>query len=388
MAESVDSSQEIPPAPASEDASAQLNHLVTHATALYAKKSYGEAADLYSEATALQAEINGEMNPDNADLLYAYGRCLYKVAVEKSDVLGDKVAGEKKKKGQPGDRVPKKQAKRTGNGEGSSTGGVITAALTQPNDGEEKTAEELVTAVVEEKDGPVMDEDALPPSNKPFFQIAGDENWDDSDEEEGEDANGEAQEPDEDDLANAYEILDVARVLLDQRLRDLSQLDRKGKGVAENTGARQIKERLADTRDLQAEISLENERFADAITDERASLTLKKDLFPPESELIAEAHYKLSLALEFAAVTVEKDENGETKPGQDGQVDEAMRAEAASEMEAAILSTRLRIRKEESALSSVGEEERLTTERKIVDVKEIVEEMEQRVSPESYTRMI
>ncbi|KAI9661280.1 MAG: hypothetical protein M1821_009607 [Bathelium mastoideum] len=381
MADPVDSTQEAPLAPpAADDSSAQLSHLIERADALYAKRSYAEAADLYSQATALQAEANGEMNPANADLLYAYGRCLYKVAVDKSDVLGDKVAGEKKK-GHQTNGAPKKEAKRRENGEGSSAKGLIATTIEEGKDDGDRTAEEVVTAVVEEKDGFATDSKPQAADNKPFFQITGDENWDNSDDED-DDADGEAgeaQEAEEDDFANAYEILDVARVLLDRRLEELLQSYGKGKGTTENAEVRQAKERLADTHDLQAEISLENERFADAITDERASLKLKQELYAEDSELIAEAHYKLSLALEFASVTVEKDENGEPKAGQTGQVDETMRAEAVTEMEDAIESTKLRVIKEERQLTMLGEEERQASEARITEVKDIIEEMEQRL---------
>ena len=385
MAESTDPGSTTPAAPTTEDAAIKLNDLITHATALYAKKSYAEAADLYSEATALQAEINGEMDTANADLLYAYGRCLYKVAVDKSDVLGDKVAGDPKKGQQPNENTKDKDRRR-GNGEGSSTRPIMAEAIAGTNEGEDRTAEGIVTAVVEEKDGPIMDKATRTATNKPFFQITGDENWEDSDDDDdAEAADGEASETheaQEDDFANAYEILDVARVLLDRRLQGLLEAQGKGKGTTENAEARQVKERLADTYDLQAEISLENERFTEAIPDERKSLQLKQELYPPESELIAEAHYKLSLALEFASVTIEKDENGDPKPGQNAQVDEKMRAEAVAEMEAAIASTKSRVRNEEKALSSLDEEERQTKAKKIAEVKEIVEEMEQRVSLE------
>ena len=43
-------------------------------------------------------------------------------------------------------------------------------------------------------------------------------------------------------------------------------------------------------------------RFASAVPDLRSSLTVKQELYPEESEIIAEAHYMLSLALEFASI--------------------------------------------------------------------------------------
>lgn len=75
-----------------------LDGLIAKATAKYAVKDYSAAAELYSQATELQAELNGEMSVQNADLLYLYGRCLYHVAVQNSDVLGTKVAGEGKRR--------------------------------------------------------------------------------------------------------------------------------------------------------------------------------------------------------------------------------------------------------------------------------------------------
>lgn len=85
---------------------AQLDHLKARATLKYSIKDYNAAAELYSEATELQAELNGEMSSLNADLLYKYGRCLYHVAVKNSDVLGLKVAGEK---GGDGSKARKRQ---------------------------------------------------------------------------------------------------------------------------------------------------------------------------------------------------------------------------------------------------------------------------------------
>ena len=92
---------------------ALLDDLKAQATLKYSVKDYDVAAELYSQATELQAELNGEMSAQNADLLYAYGRCLYHFAVKNSDVLGSKVAGEKQEGG-PGRSKGKKAAKQSG----------------------------------------------------------------------------------------------------------------------------------------------------------------------------------------------------------------------------------------------------------------------------------
>ena len=70
----------------------KFNALKASATQQYSLKNYGAAADFYSEAAEVQDEIYGEMSPENADVLYQYGRCLYHLAVSNSDVLGGKVA--------------------------------------------------------------------------------------------------------------------------------------------------------------------------------------------------------------------------------------------------------------------------------------------------------
>jgi HAT1-interacting factor 1 len=345
-----------------EELAAKLGQLKASATQQYSLKNYDAAAEFYSEAAEVQDRINGEMSPENADLLYQYGRCLYHVAVSKSDVLGGKVASTEE---------PKRKKRKVEKAEASA--GVIGDAL---KSGEEKLAEDVVEAAVEDKECVRKEEEAAP-SSKPFFQITGDEHWTDSEEEEEEGEEGAEQgaEEEEDDFATAYEILDMARVLLSKKLA--AAQEKAGKGTTELPEVRAIKERLADTHDLQAEISLENERFQDAINDTRDALNLKLELCPEESSLVAEAHFKLSLALEFASVTsTADDENSETKVG---QVDENLRREAAAEMEKAIASSKLRIAKEEALIATDDASKAEERKKAIADVKEIVTDMQQRL---------
>ncbi|RMZ06667.1 hypothetical protein D0860_05447 [Hortaea werneckii] len=347
----------------------KLDHLKASATKEYSLKNYAAAAEFYSEAAEVQDQLNGEMVPENADLLYQYGRCLYHVAVSKSDVLGGKVAGGEEPKRKKRKVAAESSAAGAADGDGSA---VIGDAL---KSGEQKMAEGVGEAAAEQKDG-AKKEEKPGAGNNPYFQITGDENWTDS--EDDEEAEAEAEE-EEDDFATAYEILDMARVLLGRKMESLQQLAGKGKGTIEQPEVRQLKERLADTHDLQAEISLENERFSDAINDTRDALALKLELYPQESSLIAEAHFKLSLALEFASVTStdnDGDENSETKVA---QVDESLRSEAAGEMEKAIASCRLRITKEEASLQDVDSAKVEERKKSIEDVKEMVTDMEQRL---------
>lgn len=230
-----------------------LADLAAKASALYLQKNYEEAAEVYAQASEMQAELNGEMSPENADILFLYGRSLFKVGQAKSDVLGT-AGGEKKKPS--GTSASKPKPKKTE--AGSSKAADPTTAEKIVEEGVAAAAEEAVTSEVKE---------AQPTTGakKSLFQFTGDEDFEDSDEEE--EAEGdEGEEEEDDDLAVAFEILDLARVLFEKSLNaaDVEQ-DGEGKGKekaeeGDNPATRHIKERLADTHDLLAEISLENEK--------------------------------------------------------------------------------------------------------------------------------
>ena len=354
---------------------AKLEQLKANATQQYSLKNYSAAAEFYSEAAEVQDQVNGEMSPDNSDLLYQYGRCLYHLGVSKSDVLGGKVAGNNN-----GSEEPKRKKRKTAAPVAeSSAAGEEKAVANALKNGEQKLAG--VEEQEGETEGDVKAEAAVPAaasSSKPFFQITGDENWTDSEgeDDEGEDAGEgeEGEEEEDDDFAIAYEILDVARVLLGRKLESLD---------ASSPEARQVKERLADTHDLQAEIKLENEQFADAVTDAKSALSFKLQLYPQESGMIAEAHYKLAIALDFASLpvsTAEEEEEGQKNgaasssaaPKEEPKVNEEMRAEAATEMEKAIASCQLRIRSTEAS----GKPQAAST---IADIKSMVSEMKNRL---------
>jgi HAT1-interacting factor 1 len=346
---------------------AQLEQLKASATQQYSLKNYSAAAEFYSEAAEVQDKVNGEMSPDNSDLLYQYGRCLYHLGVSRSDVLGGKVAGNNNGGSEEPKRKKRKTAAPAAESSAAGTDKTIADAL---KNGEQKLAG--VEEENEEEDGKA--EPTAASSSKPFFQITGDENWTDSEEEEeddGEDAGeGEEEEEEDDDFAIAYEILDVARVLLGRKLENLD---------ASSPEARQVKERLADTHDLQAEIKLENEQFADAVTDAKAALSFKLQLYPQESGMIAEAHYKLAIALDFASLPVTSAEDEEqigtassSAPKEEPKVNEEMRAEAATEMEKAIASCMLRIQATEAS----GKPQAAST---IADIKSMISEMKNRL---------
>ncbi|PYH84937.1 tetratricopeptide repeat domain protein [Aspergillus uvarum CBS 121591] len=330
------------------DDRASLDNLIIQAAAKDAIKDFSAAAELYSEATELQAKLNGELALDNADLLFAYGKALYNVAVSKSDVLGSKVATE----------PPSQSNKPTPKAESVIQDAIVQAQSAEPGS--------------EVKAKPTDD------TSRPYFQFTGDENFDDSDTEDEDDPPLVEEEEEEDDFANAYEVLDLARILYQKKLNAFEEDVGKGKSVEAPSNLKQIKERLADTYDLQAEISLEAERFADAVADLRTALSLRQSLFPMEDPSVAECHYKLSLALEFGSVSKANDD----AQTEDGKVDEEMRKEAIIQMEHAIESCRVRMAQEQAKSDmnvSPDEVQAIAMKRKIANVKDIISDMEQRL---------
>ncbi|KAI1362313.1 hypothetical protein F5Y08DRAFT_312410 [Xylaria arbuscula] len=372
VASAVGTPQSMPPMDPEERAKSlnvSLADMIAKATALFHSKKYDEAAEIFSSAAERQAELNGEMAPENADVLFLYGRCLFKVGQSNSDVLGGKAPAEKKKKpsGAATTKAKKPQAE-------PSTADAPDSEKTEVAE----ATDEGVATIAEKADA---EEEKLPDAKKNLFQFTGDENFEDSGDEE--EADGEGQEEDEeedDDLAVAFEILELSRVLFEKQLEEANTTEGPDKDVSadENKLVRHMKERLADIHDLLAEISLENEKFPEAIKDCRATLKYKEGLYPEESEVIAEAHFKLSLALEFASMTTTGEENA---AGGLKTVDENMRTEAAEELEKAINSTKLKLQNKEVELAtSHAPEDNDETRKQITDVKEMIADMEQRLT--------
>lgn len=128
-----------------------LADLSAKGATLYAHKNYEEAAEIFSEASVLQAEINGETAPENAEVLFHYGRSLFKVGQSKSDVLGGSAPDAKPPKGN---------------------------ALPKPAATGDKTADEKASSSKEDA------ADKGPSANKPLFQFTGDEHLDGSDDDD------------------------------------------------------------------------------------------------------------------------------------------------------------------------------------------------------------
>ena len=355
----------------------RLAELIARATAEYALKHYPEAAELYSKATEIQAEVNGDLAVENADLLYAYGKCLYFLAQQTSTVLGGTAASAQLSAKK--DKKPTKKRKISG----TQTNGDAIATKIETTTSDGATDVKVADVVPEE----VLKADADPDSEKSYFQIEGDApGWDsDEDDEEQEEQPAPEDEEEQDDFSDAYEMLDLARVLylkkLDQNEQSTLEASEEGKYVPSidlDPSVKEVKTRIADIHDLQAEVWLEGENFGAASEDLQKCLALMEELEAPESSLLAECHYKLSLALEFNSQSQTRDQDG--NPVGEIEVDWNIRNEAIVQQEKAIESCKLRIAKETKRVEALeAGKEKDKTMAAIEDVQDMVSQMEQRL---------
>ncbi|EJD43852.1 hypothetical protein AURDEDRAFT_185418 [Auricularia subglabra TFB-10046 SS5] len=241
-----DLASEAAASPAKPDDKANgLDAPVERARKAVALKNWSEAIEQYSIALEYVTEKHGEKPPiEYADLYFDYGKALLESAISSNAVLG------KAEEEEP----PVAEDKA-----GSSKAGASDARFHFGGDAED-------------------DDDAV--------DLLGDAQKEGADDDDDEQANGGDENDDdepEDDFNAAWEVLDVARTLYEQ---------------GADADAR-LKLRLADTLIALGDISLETEKFDQAIDDYSAGLKLKQELLPLASRHIAEAHFKLSIAYDL-----------------------------------------------------------------------------------------
>ncbi|KAJ6620654.1 hypothetical protein B0H10DRAFT_2021293 [Mycena sp. CBHHK59/15] len=223
-----------------------LETSIEHARRAFALQKYEQAVDFYATALELITNTHGDDAPETADLYFAYGKALLENAITQSSVLGKEHPEEGAEDEEPVEST-------SGNGPILSFSGDA-----------------------EEADDPAID----------LFSAA--QNMEDADDaaaDDGED--GEDAEP-EDDFNAAWEVLDLARAIYVKQTED-------------GADDEDVKLKLADTYITLGDVSLETEKFDQAITDYEAGLTLKVGLLPVSSRQIAEAHYKLSMVLDLTS---------------------------------------------------------------------------------------
>ncbi|KAJ7156100.1 hypothetical protein C8R43DRAFT_999365 [Mycena crocata] len=218
-----------------------LDAAIEHAKRAFALEKYEQAVDFYATALELMTKKCGEDAPETADLYFSYGKALLENAISQSSVLGKD----------------------------------------QPEDGAEDEPAETTNAPILSFSGDA--EDTEDPAVD-LFSAAQD--MADEDEAAAADEEGDDAEP-EDDFNAAWEVLDLARAIYAKQTEDGADED--------------VQLKLADTYIALGDVSLETEKFDQAITDYEAGLALKDGLLPRSSRQIAEAHYKLSMVLDLTS---------------------------------------------------------------------------------------
>ncbi|KAH9839941.1 uncharacterized protein C8Q71DRAFT_892623 [Rhodofomes roseus] len=230
-----------------------MEEAIEQAKRAFALRKYEQSVDHYATVLELATERYGEKGPEMADLYFAYGKALLENAIAQSSVLGKEQAEE--------------AARPVAEGSEAAGPGKF---LSFSGDAEDD-AEPIVPGSKE--DVPV---DLFGEARKAAEQ---EEEEEEEEEEEGEDA-----EP-EDDFNAAWEVLDLARAIYEKQQEESDE----------------VKLKLADTFLALGDVSLETEKFEQAIADYSQALALKVDLLPRSSRQIAEAHYKLSIVLDLTS---------------------------------------------------------------------------------------
>lgn len=159
-----------------------LADLTARASGLYAQKKFDEAAEVYAQAAEMQAEMNGEMSPENAEILFLYGRSLFKVGQGKSDVLGGKAPATDA--GKPKQKKASKKANGAPKAEAEPEPASAAAAEDKTETPEaDRVAQEAVKIIADDTSAGQAEKKEVE-AKKPLFQFTGDENWADSDEED------------------------------------------------------------------------------------------------------------------------------------------------------------------------------------------------------------
>ncbi|KAI0675933.1 hypothetical protein C8Q78DRAFT_1007231 [Trametes maxima] len=218
-----------------------LEDTIEHAKRAFALKKYEQSVEHYASALEIATKKYGEQASETADLYFAYGKALLENAITQSGVLG---------KQEQEDVEDSKEAANSG------------AFLSFSGDADDDHPGEDVAV------------DLFAEAQKAAEEMdAAEEDEDDDD-----------AEP-EDDFNAAWEVLDLARAIYEKNQEESDE----------------VKLKLADIYITLGDVSLETEKFDQAITDYTAGLALKTDLLPLSSRQIAEAHYKLSIVLDLTS---------------------------------------------------------------------------------------
>ncbi|KAJ2937882.1 hypothetical protein O0L34_g18704 [Tuta absoluta] len=241
-----------------------------------AVKDFSAAVETLATACELLAKEHGDTADQCAEAYLWYGKSLLGLSREESGVLGDGMPGANAEEGEDEDEEGDANEE---NGEAEPTEN----GKADPAENGEAAPKE--NGVAEKLEAESTSKDDEPSSSKP-------ETAEEPAASNGEDANDEsvANLENEDDVENlqlAWEMLDLSRSILENRVQD-------GGGEA----ARAL---LADAHLALGEVALESETYDKAVADMQSCLELQKELYRGDDRRIAETHYQIGLANSLAS---------------------------------------------------------------------------------------
>lgn len=230
--------------------------LVSQGIRAYHIQNYPAAVQALSLASELLAAQHGDKHDSLGDVYFYYGKALLELAREEAQPLGDAVAKtieEDSDSDEAGDEAVEEKSEQANAVNGDAGGEEKTENGVPGTSSTEKTEEECET------------------NGEPGTS---------SGEKKAEDETTEETEEDPSDLQVAWEVLELAKI------------------IYENRGESGMKN-LAETLVVLGEVSLESENFESAVSDIKSGLDIM--LAMPEKDkserVLAETHYKLGIAL-------------------------------------------------------------------------------------------
>ncbi|KAI9339230.1 hypothetical protein BD770DRAFT_476761 [Pilaira anomala] len=204
----------------------------------FSEGKYDTSISQLSEACQLLDEMNGSLSLENGDAFFLYGEALLQYAIQRNTVLGQSAQAS-------AEAVEEQQ--------------------------------EMEKEVKAESSNPLVQLGDMPDFTKKVEEEEEEEVVED--EEEGEETAADVDE----DFETAWDILDIARVIFEKGDDKKTQL------------------KLADVHLCLGDVSLETEKFNEALTDYEKAIEIKKGLLEEDNRELAEAHYKYALALELSS---------------------------------------------------------------------------------------
>ncbi|CAK1547345.1 unnamed protein product [Leptosia nina] len=228
-----------------------------------AVRDYSAAVENLAKACELLAKEHGDTADQCAEAYLWYGKALLGLSREENGVLGDGMPGTNNEDNEEDNEEQEQNGEEEGDGENKA-------------ESEEADPMEADQSIVES-----TTDDKEPVTDVNEADQPGTSNGDVNDESMANLDN----EDDVDNLQLAWEMLDLARSILDRR-------------VQSNAEARSL---LADVHLALGEVALESETYDKAVVDMLSCLEIQKELYSCDDRRIAETHYQIGLANSLAS---------------------------------------------------------------------------------------